>query len=63
MLSALKDLHELRFFDLRANRLTHLPPWLAQLPRLEKLDFRWNQIDTVPDEFTGFIARGGVVWV
>jgi Leucine-rich repeat (LRR) protein len=47
--AAVRGLHELRVLDLRANRLAGpLPEWLAELPRLEKLDLRWNDWDDPP---------------
>jgi Leucine-rich repeat (LRR) protein len=46
---AVRGLAELRVLDLRANRLAgRLPEWLAELPRLEKLDLRWNDFDDPP---------------
>jgi Leucine-rich repeat (LRR) protein len=46
---AVRGLRELRVLDLRANRLAGpLPDWLAELPRLEKLDLRWNDFDDPP---------------
>jgi Leucine-rich repeat (LRR) protein len=46
---AVRGLAELRVLDLRANRLAGpLPEWLAELPRLEKLDLRWNDWDDPP---------------
>ena len=33
------------------------------LPRLEKLDLRWNRIDHVPDEFNGFLEKGGLLYL
>jgi Leucine-rich repeat (LRR) protein len=43
---------------LRANRLTSVPDWLAELPRLEKLDLRWNEVCHPPP---GLVGRGCVV--
>jgi len=46
---SVRGLGELRVLDLRANRLAGaLPAWLAELPRLEKLDLRWNDWDDPP---------------
>jgi Leucine-rich repeat (LRR) protein len=53
-----RGLRELRLLDLRANRLTWVPDWLAELPRLEKLDLRWNEVYEPPP---GLRERGCVV--
>jgi Leucine-rich repeat (LRR) protein len=53
-----RRLHELRLLDLRANRLTSVPHWIAELPRLEKLDLRWNVVYDPPAEL---LASGCVV--
>jgi hypothetical protein len=48
--------------DARANRLSHLPHWIAGLPHLRKLDVRWNtpRLDAawIPD----LTARGVLVY-
>ena len=53
-----RSLRELRLLDLRANRLTSVPDWIVELPRLEKLDLRWNEVYDPP---SGLIERGCVV--
>ena len=50
-------LHELRLLDLRANRLTSVPDWLVELPRLEKLDLRWNEVYDPPARAAGARLR------
>ena len=47
----MRSLRELRLLDLRANRLTSVPDWIVELPRLEKLDLRWNEVYDVPRRF------------
>ena len=54
----MRSLRELRLLDLRANRLTRVPDWIVELPRLEKLDLRWNEVFDPP---SGLIERGCVV--
>ena len=54
----MRSLRELRLLDLRANRLTAVPDWIVELPRLEKLDLRWNEVYDVP---AGLLERGCVV--
>jgi hypothetical protein len=44
----------LAVLDLRNNRLTSVTRQAAQLPRLEKLDLRWNEID-VADPAVGLL--------
>ncbi len=34
--------------DLRANRLTSVPEWIGELPDLQKLDLRWNEVYAAP---------------
>lgn len=53
----------LRHLDLRANRITTLPSWLADLPALEKLDLRWNPLTPDPDPalLAGLAERGCIV--
>ena len=57
-------LRELRLLDLRANRLTSVPDWIVELPRLEKLDLRWNEVFEYPlNRRRGLRERGCVVLV
>jgi Leucine-rich repeat (LRR) protein len=56
-------LKQLRFLDLRANRLSALPESLAELHRLEKLDLRWNQFQTVPFWIDTLKDRGCIVYL
>ncbi|CCA53947.1 hypothetical protein SVEN_0660 [Streptomyces venezuelae ATCC 10712] len=51
----------LRQIDLRSNRLSHLPGWLVQMPSLEKLDLRWNEIDPSLPVLTELERQGCVV--
>ena len=46
----------LRHLDLRANRLSALPAWLAELPALESLSIGGNPLPGVPPEVTA-LAR------
>jgi Leucine-rich repeat (LRR) protein len=48
---------------LRANRLSAVPDWLAELPALEKLDLRWNSFDDPPAAPPGLRERGCVVLI
>ncbi|MFJ2022070.1 leucine-rich repeat domain-containing protein [Streptomyces nodosus] len=54
-------LTELTHLDLRNTRLTQLPDVVATLPSLEKLDLRWNVLDTVPPWLDDLELRGCVV--
>jgi hypothetical protein len=57
-------LGELRFLDLRENRITELPQWLADLPMLQRLDLRWNGLLLDPPPLVERLrARGCVVWL
>ena len=56
-------LHHQVYLDLRANSLTILPASLGALPRLEKLDLRWNRIRPLPAWLERLEARGCSVYV
>jgi hypothetical protein len=43
--------------------LTTLPATLGQLPRLEKLDLRWNSLAAPPVWVNQLVARGCVVYL
>ena len=52
----------LRFLDLRANALSTVPDWLAQLPSLENLDLRWNRLTALPAAFRRLEERGCLIY-
>ena len=54
----MRDLENLAFLDLRANRLTAVPAGVDALPRLRKLDLRWNKLDA-PRAWREEMARRG----
>jgi Leucine-rich repeat (LRR) protein len=43
---------------LRANQLTSLPAGIGTLPKLEKLDLRWNKLSSMPG-WLRELERGG----
>jgi hypothetical protein len=57
------DLQDLAFLDLRANRLTAVPAVVEALPRLRKLDLRWNKLDPPRAFREGMAERGCLVYV
>ena len=61
-LCGLCALTNLRFLDLRANRLASIPDSLAKLRSLEKLDLRWNRLRTLPAVLSRLRARGCVIY-
>jgi Leucine-rich repeat (LRR) protein len=44
--------------DLRNNRFTAFPRAIEELPRLEKLDLRWNDFDETDSAIARLEARG-----
>jgi Leucine-rich repeat (LRR) protein len=58
----LTGLAELRDLDLRANALRDIPHAVAALPRLERIDLRWNPMDAIPATLEPLAQRGGVLW-
>ncbi|MET7801990.1 hypothetical protein [Streptomyces decoyicus] len=50
-----------RLGRLRENRIEVLPPWIARLPALEKLDLRWNTVDDGADPVPALREGGCVV--
>jgi Leucine-rich repeat (LRR) protein len=56
-------LESLEFLDLRANRLTSLPALVEDLPRLRKLDLRWNKLDARRAWQEEMTRRGCAVYV
>lgn len=56
------DTAEWQQMDLRGNPLTHLPPSIVALPRLEKLDLR--RVDTLaaPEWIISLEERGCAVY-
>jgi hypothetical protein len=51
----------LAYVDLRNNRFDRLPDSLAGLPKLHKLDLRWNKLSVVPDWVDDLERRGCAV--
>jgi Leucine-rich repeat (LRR) protein len=52
----------LTFLDLRNNRLRVLPAGIGDLPHLEKLDLRWNQLAARPEWLPRLEQRGCLVY-
>jgi len=52
----------LRQIDLRGTPLQYLPPALAGLPRLDKIDLRWAAKFDVPAWLLDLEARGCLVY-
>jgi len=53
----------LRFLDLRANRLISLPNNIEKLTNLEKLDLRWNKVSIIPNWLNQLEQRGCTVYM
>ena len=58
----LGGLGNLAHLDLRANGLRSLPATIAELPRLKKLDLRWNREVGRPSWLEKMESRGCVIY-
>ena len=48
--------------DVRGNFIDTVPPAIVELPKLRKLDLRWNRLRDPMDWLTGLVRRGCVVY-
>jgi len=60
---SLGNLANLRYLDLRANKLVNLPASLGELTNLEKLDLRWNKLLSLPAWIRRLEERGCAVFI
>ena len=60
---SLGNVRNLRYLDVRANKLRSLPASIGALTHLEKLDVRWNKLSSFPAWMQRLAQRECTVYI